>query len=79
MDGLAGTEEELTELSMKAMSEMMMVGQEARAECKLNQRKAALELAGQASVDYMIPRLMGDSFQSTVQKVMEALAARRKK
>merc|ERR1712113_983122 len=65
VDALAGTEEELAELSMKAMTEMMKVGQEARAECKLNQRKAALELAGQASVDYMIPRLMGDSFQST--------------
>jgi len=79
IDDLASDESDLDEKVMRAMNQMLAVGQGARAECKYNQRREVLELSGKKSVDYMAPRILGEEFQSMGRAVLEQLAARKAK
>lgn len=49
------------------------VGAGARAETKLNQRRAVLDLSGTHSVDYMQQFVMGEEFQAMGRAMLEGL------
>ena len=65
---------QLEVLVASAITEMTAgVGAGARAETKYNQRRAVLELAGTASVDYMQQFVLGEEFQSMGRAMLEGL------
>ena len=80
VDELAADESELEEKVNAAIQEMTMgVGAGARAETKLNQRRAVLELSGAHSVDYMEQFVLGEEFQSMAGQMLLNLKKKKKK